>query len=91
MKRILLSKHALERFLERDIDENKIKKYLQKGIIIPNYEMGRMLCIYKDKKSYITLVIEEGKNQIVIITGFPSSAWEIQKYKKVKKYGRKKN
>jgi len=84
--------HAAEQFLQRKIPEEETVRMLKKGVHIgdPNSE-GRMLCIYKeDEHKYYTIVYEEDKEKIAIITGFPSNQWDITQYKKVKKWQKKK-
>ena len=86
-KRIFLTIHAVEQFLKRRIPEHEIIDMLARGVHVPNlnYE-GRMLCIYKvSRDSYYTVAYKEGKASVAIITGFPSSAWDVRQYKKVRK------
>ena len=90
-KRVIFTKHASERLLERGIPIRTIFAMLQKGIRIADRETGAVLYVYKQKGSkFHTLVADETDTQITIITSYESSIWQIANYKKVKKDGRAK-
>jgi hypothetical protein len=85
-KRIILSKHAAERLLERKMSIPNIRKFLEKGVRIPDKVSGAILCIYKQGQGrYYTLVVDEGDAQATIITGYSSANWQVEQYHKVKK------
>ena len=85
-KKLILTKHAADRFLERGIAIELIRKMLKKGIRVEDPdESGKILCIYKEnKRKHYTLVIDETPQQITIVTGFESSVWQARYYQKNK-------
>jgi hypothetical protein len=90
-KPFILTKHAAEKLLERNIPLKDIQKMLKKGVRLGDPETGQTLCIYKEKATqYYTLVLEEGSDQITIITAYLSGKWQIEQYLKVKKHERSK-
>lgn len=90
-KKVILTKHASERLLERKIPLRTIFAMLQKGVRMEDGETGAVLYVYKQKgNKFHTLVADETDAQITIITSYESSIWQIRNYKKVKKDGRSK-
>lgn len=90
-KRIIMTKHAAERMLERKMSISDIERFLEKCVRISDKVSGAILCIYKQGSGkYYTLVIDEDDGQTTILTGYASAKWQIEQYHKVKKDGRTK-
>lgn len=85
-KKLILTKHAADRFLEREIPLELIRKMLKRGVRLEDPDgSGKILCIYKEsKRKHYTLVIDETPQQTTIITGYESSAWQVRYYQKNK-------
>jgi len=89
--RLIMTKHASEKLLERGMSASLIRKIAEKGVRIEDRESGAMLRIYKEKTGkFYTLVTDEEKGQITVITCYESSAWQAEFCKKVKKNERSK-
>ncbi len=89
-KKVIFTKHAAERLFERQLPFAEIRKMLEKGVRIEDKESGATICVYKSKKAYYTLVIDEAPDQVAIITAYESGKWQIEQYHKVKKHERSK-
>ena len=85
-RKLILTKHASERLLERKIPLKDIQNMLKKCVRIEDRESGATLCIYKESSAqYYTLVLDEMPDQTTIITAYESGKWQIEQYQKVKK------
>ena len=89
-KKILLASHALDRFAERKIPLELVGKILRNGVKIADYEPGRILCIYKSRGEFYSVVYEEDWEKFTIITAYRSSIWEKEMFERGKKYEKQK-
>lgn len=86
-KRLILTKHAAGRLLERNIPAARLGKMIEKGVRLEDKETGAVLRVYKEKHGkHYTLVVDEKEDQIAVITAYESSVWQIEQYRKVKKH-----
>ncbi|MEW5996876.1 MAG: DUF4258 domain-containing protein [Candidatus Micrarchaeota archaeon] len=85
-KRMIMTKHAADRLLERKMPIAEVRAIVEKGVRLEDKVSGATLCVYKQKADkYYTLVLEEEEDRIIIITGYESSRWQVEQYHKVKK------
>ena len=84
-KQLILTKHAAERFLQRRIQASDIEKMLDKGVRLRDPESNAVLCIYRDKERFLTIVFDEDEEKIAVITAYDSSKWQIEQFERVKK------
>lgn len=85
-KRLVFTKHAAEKLLERNVPVNRIRQMVEKAVRIEDKVSGATLRIYKEATgNFYTVVTAEGDGQITVITCYESSVWQIEAYKKVKK------
>ena len=82
-----------ENLIKRNIPKDEIRRMLRLGVIVDNYGIEkrkerRKLCIFKKSaRQYFTIVFEPIKDYVFIITGYPSKKWEIDCFKRNKKFG----
>ncbi|MFH0836114.1 MAG: DUF4258 domain-containing protein [Candidatus Micrarchaeota archaeon] len=78
---IFLTKHARIRLVERGILAEEIPTMFAKGVRFEDAE-NKNLCVYrKSAHEFVTLVYARRKENVVLITAYPSKNWEVREFK----------
>jgi len=84
--KLRLTFHAFTAAIKRNFPLSKLREMvLLKGRWCPHIEEEKRTCVFKNDKSYWTLIIAPYKCRIFIITIYPSNYSEIRMFKSFKR------
>ena len=83
-KKIIITKHARERMIERGITHKEVEKTIKEGIKIDEYERIRAICEVETGR-FITVGYNEQRKYYVVRTAFTSGKTDIELYRRLKR------
>jgi len=80
MKKIIFSKHAVERARERGIPEEWAAEVINHADETINVKFGRKASFRKFGKSYVVVIYEQGIDKIVVVTMLKVDRERLKRY-----------